>query len=96
VTQADAPASLPNGAAPAAVPAAGTPSTAAPRGHLPPAGSSSFQLRSAAANRLRSRPVRCANLQQAYGQLLESVRFALHQEAVRVAQLEAENTALQK
>ncbi len=69
------------------------PSNAAPS---PVPGSWPSRVFSAAATRLRSRTVRCANLQQAYGQLLESVRFALHHEAVRVAQLEAENAALHR
>ncbi|KAG1653573.1 hypothetical protein FOA52_002459 [Chlamydomonas sp. UWO 241] len=39
---------------------------------------------------------RPANLQQAYAQMLEAFRQVLHGEAVRIAQVEAENCALRK
>eukprot|EP00798_Chlamydomonas_sp_ICE-L_P026193 gene26193-11922_t len=45
-------------------------------------------------SRSRPRNVSCANLQQAYSQLLEELRFIIHKDVTTIVQLEAENSAL--
>lgn len=44
---------------------------------------------------MRPPPVKAQNLQQAFAQLLEATRYALHSQATRIAELEAENLAFQ-